>query len=1399
MFVHAEINLTHQKWNTTLSELKKTLLQSITGHRVTEMIPCLNEGIQVETSQDKLSDNHIVKWQHGPWIGRSRFRKSSVARCPSTAHLTNAQGSIAMEHAQGGAAGGVAPSGHPSARQLVSPRIEGDLGGALQAGEGHRTHRDARFGQDEPRAVGPGVQQAGDYNANQAHSGRPDASDPGPHQIPGSHGDALRKVQGLALLRGPEGVQDLGGGGSVEELQRFGGPGEVRKVVKGGPDQERAEPDPNTQPGAGPGGSCDGAAAFDGAARVGQQHMEPCLTPSIEKGPSRHRHGRGAPGDAPQGRDGPIGTAFGGVETGREGEEHALSSMPIITENVEKYVYMTVDDVSTDSSAVFEGYAVVENDMTPEESDMSEGFPATKNDMVSDEIEGPDKSEVSKYNSSSDSCEMNPRKRARMGQRRRQWNNMSLGQKAKRVTTSQLHKLAEALMVMTVALGSWTKEVIADPLNDLHAVFATKHDHQPSWNSENFGRHSVDCLEIFAGHGKISGAFANKRRGVLQPRDLLLGHDLRDESQRDEVFREIYTHRPKMIWLAPPCTNWCAFSRLNHDSQERRRRRRREKELIKLVEEVIVFQRANYGLVVVENPRTSDIWRHSALSRWYHDSEMHLCQVDLCTYGLESREGIPMKKGLTLLCNSSEFAEDLTRRCDGGHEHQRIRGQETARTSVYPDEFAKAVVRAFDGWRNCAKVGVWRDDNDIIRRDTPTSFPTTSSSSSKPAEGPMAHDTPLPVGGDAISFKGKVNPTIASLIKRVHQNLGHPPNRELIRHLKIGGANEGVIRAVEQMTCKTCDSSSRPHAHKVASPVVALDFNEIVAIDILWFDTAENSNHAALNVVDLASTYQVVIPLTSTKADEVGQALCSGWFRWAGIPKQLLVDLDSAFKGDFLTMMDERSVMVRSAAAQAHWQNGVAERHGETWKLIWAKLVEDHLVVDTEIEEAVAAVCDSKNSLRNRSGYSPRQWVFGVNQRLPGDLFDGSHELSSLDAASAQGKFGRLQTIKNGAKAAFFQVQTKEAYQRAVNHKTRVKPEELQVGDLAYLYREMKQGKAKKPSASWTGPATVIGREGQNFWLARGGRCYLAAPEHLRPASPEEVSETLRLKMAMKEVKKLIEQDVSEDETAIDESYVPADEEPDVSMEAVPAQDGGRPNPRTPAQEAAASRELAIRQAAKRTHLLDDVPMARQQEGQQAFMMKRCISKKGKEKQLEKELPWGLIHPDERPLYREAEAKQWAEHVEYGAVRPLSAEESRHVLETVPNERILNSRFAYRDKNYAKRKSDPQIPPKPKARLCIAGQWDPDLGVKDLATDALTVGRQSVILALQLALARAWVASVGDIRAAFLNGIPAPRKLYFRQPRNGIPSLQPEQLVEVLKGVFGLSTKPETLVDQTIK
>ena len=81
--------------------------------------------------------------------------------------------------------------------------------------------------------------------------------------------------------------------------------------------------------------------------------------------------------------------------------------------------------------------------------------------------------------------------------------------------------------------------------------------------------------------------------------------------------------------------------------------------------------------------------------------------------------------------------------------------------------------------------------------------------------------------------------------------------------------------------------------------------------------------------------------------------------------------------------------------------------------------------------------------------------------------------------------------------------------------------------------------------------------------------------------------------------------------------------------------------------------------------------------------------------------------------------------------------------------------------------------------------------MKDMTVDAPTACRHSILLAIQLAMCRNWHISVGDIRAAFLNGVPAPRQLYFRQPRGGIRGLEPGQLIEVVKGVFGLSTSPK--------
>ncbi|CAE7612538.1 RE1 [Symbiodinium sp. CCMP2592] len=437
-------------------------------------------------------------------------------------------------------------------------------------------------------------------------------------------------------------------------------------------------------------------------------------------------------------------------------------------------------------------------------------------------------------------------------------------------------------------------------------------------------------------------------------------------------------------------------------------------------------------------------------------------------------------------------------------------------------------------------------------------------------------------------------------------------------------------------------------------------------------------------------------------------AFTTGWLRWAGAPKMVLADLE---------------VSMRCSAGQAHWQNGVAERHGASWKAIWDKVVATQGTVLEEAEATVAAVTEAKNSLRNHSGFSPRQWLFGTNDQR-GDDYEAVPGGSGdpHDATTPGTKFAPLQALRMAAKTAFFETKVKEATKRAESHKPRVENTPYEPG------------------------------EGSNYWLARGGRCLLAAPEHLRSAEHAEVNEMLRVKLALNEVKKLLKENDPDSYEVLGEGY---DMEVDDHGDDVPynIKKARLEQPREPGS------------AHGGAQILGEGPR--------------------------EELKWHEIPDSEKALYIDAEELQWKEHVKYEAVRELSLEESARVRREVPASRILRSRFAYKDKNYAKRKADASLPPKPKARLCVAGQTDPDLGQRDMMVDAPTASRHSILLACQLALERGWKASIGDIRAAFLNGVKAPRDLYFEQPRRGIPGLSRGQLVEILKGVFGLSTSPK--------
>ena len=398
--------------------------------------------------------------------------------------------------------------------------------------------------------------------------------------------------------------------------------------------------------------------------------------------------------------------------------------------------------------------------------------------------------------------------------------------------------------------------------------------------------------------------------------------------------------------------------------------------------------------------------------------------------------------------------------------------------------------------------------------------------------------------------------------------------------------------------------------------------------------------------------------------------------------------------------------------------------------------------------------------------------------------------------------------IRTAARMAFFRTQLDTKFRRSLLQRARVKRGGYRIGELVCFYRIEKVATKR---GQWRGPGTIIGSEGGNWWVSFAGRCHLVAEEHLRPSTAEELGDILSTKIARDDLEKLLNLDPDDPATYQDnpdpeqgdvdldpEQESQQDIDMDFQFSLEPEQDVFNPDAEMMI-EGSASASSAPRREKDRDPRNPPVVVSKRvrikgpaEKAQSVNMLKRCYTERSLAKQYEKELPWKVIPESEHQGFREAEDKQFREHLHHQALDPISLEESRAIRQRVDPSRILSSRFAYKDKNWTRRKLDESLPWKHKARLVIGGHRDPDVHM--LQTDALTINRLSVLTLLQLVASKrakeGWSASAGDIEAAFLNGDPLERELYLAQPRTGLAGLHPEQLLRITKGVFGLPDSP---------
>ena len=665
-------------------------------------------------------------------------------------------------------------------------------------------------------------------------------------------------------------------------------------------------------------------------------------------------------------------------------------------------------------------------------------------------------------------------------------------------------------------------------------------------------------------------------------------------------------------------------------------------------------------------------------------------------------------------------------------------------------------------------------------------------------------------GGSAIRFDGNVPPHVQVALKRLHQNLGHPRIVDMLRHLRYAGADEGVLKACKKMRCEVCDRNQKTQVARPATLPSLLDMNQLVSIDVFHAFDVDRVRHEFLSVIDHATTFHLVCELQGHSTEAFCRGFTQLWGNVFGAPGTISTDLETGLQAGITKYAEFHGSKLRTSAGQAHWQQGVIERHGLWYQEILQRVIDEKSITSEDMHLAVQAVNSAKNELRRRHGFSPTQAVFGRDPRCPEELCGSNDEERFIEVMSSDSRRQREVSIRTAAKMAFFRTQLDSKFRKALIQRSRVKRGGYAVGEMVSFYR---MEKVATKRGSWRGPGTIVGTEGGNWWVSFGGRCHLVAEEHLRPSSPEEVGDILSSKIARDDLEKLLNLDPDDPSTyeQVDEPEPPeeapspdqdpeqdfqvlSDEEMVEDMDFTLELEGADPVDGIDGSDRASASE---RRQLEHPAPYGPVRKRVRQKGPQGqehtvHMMKKCQTDRALEKALEKEIPWKLIPESEHADFKLAEEKQFREHLDHQALKPLSVDESAEVMRRVDPSRILTSRFAYRDKHWSRRKLDPGLAWKHKARLVVSGHRDPD--VKCLETDAPTINRLTILTLLQVLASRKrthdWVAAAGDITAAFLNGDDMDRELYLRQPRTGLKGLDPRQLLLITKGVFGLPDSP---------
>ena len=127
-------------------------------------------------------------------------------------------------------------------------------------------------------------------------------------------------------------------------------------------------------------------------------------------------------------------------------------------------------------------------------------------------------------------------------------------------------------------------------------------------------------------------------------------------------------------------------------------------------------------------------------------------------------------------------------------------------------------------------------------------------------------------------------------ISKIHENMGHPSNRTLVRVLRLGGAKRRFILAAGKRTCGACEAQKRPAGPIVSRSPTSCVFNDVVGLDLFFLSTYEKHTLPAMNIVCWGTGLQPVIPIRDQSGETLRNAYRNNGLRSYGRPRIFVVD-----------------------------------------------------------------------------------------------------------------------------------------------------------------------------------------------------------------------------------------------------------------------------------------------------------------------------------------------------------------------------------------------------------------------------------------------------------------------------------------------------------------------------